>query len=274
MPLHGAVFPEPVGVRTWAVCIASHRSNAGKTDLATVGMSREIKMDAGSGGLFENFGCMRQQDTEAVGWDRGQSAWQVVTAEIEGVIDPQQPEWHAIGADFHRLVDEHTHAHFFEFQRNLRTIVVPQDTVNAETRMDIRNDLAHERVERLARPVIFKPVVAGQEADIWAQIAQERSQSFSQGRGCVDVEVGEVQDLKTIQFARQAGKRDLNIAEYRSESISQSPPIQACSLEAGFEKRPGDPMFELAVKPSVAIGMAELGEMIFNGDSWLQRLLK
>ncbi len=274
MSLHDAVFPESVGVRTRAVGIASHRSYAGKTDLAAVGMSREIEIDAGSDGLFENFGRMSQQDAEAVRRDPGQSAWEVVTAEIEGVIDPQQPERRATGADFYRLVDEHTDTHFFEFQRNFRTIVVPQNTVNAETRMDIRNDLAHERVERLARPMIFKPVVAGQEADIWAQIAQERSQSFSQSGGRVDVEVGEVQDLKTIQFARQAGKRDLNIAEYRSESISQSPPIQTCSLEAAFEKRPGDPMFELAVKPSVAIGMAELGEMIFNGDSGLQRLLK
>ena len=90
--LHGFIAPVALGILARAIGELHQGADAGKADLAGVGVTAQIEIDAGGGGFAEHLGGMGEKQFEALFRHILRGLLEVVAAEEMRVVDSNHPE--------------------------------------------------------------------------------------------------------------------------------------------------------------------------------------
>src|ERR1700691_3189474 len=106
-------------------------------------------------------------------------------------------------------------AHLCELQRDLRRVVIAENSEDTMFRTDGVEDQFHPRVDLVAGTEDFEAVIARHDADIHGQSIYDLSGPLGQSVNPIDVEIRQMQNTKTVERGGQGAELEAERADYR-----------------------------------------------------------
>src|ERR1700690_1955685 len=97
-----------------------------------------------------------------------------------GIVHTSHPQSRPFQAQFRRIVYEHMDAHLSKFQRNLRRVVIAENSKDAISGADSAQDQSHPRVDFRASAEDLEAVVTRHYANVDRQSTHYLSGSLCQ----------------------------------------------------------------------------------------------
>jgi hypothetical protein len=189
-------------------------------------MAAKIEIDIGPIGFRIQFRGVREQQFECLRWHWIEGFRQVVASIIMGVIHPNHPE---AGLHLRAFVNQHPHAELLEGDGHIGLIVVAKNTEHSSPAADRVQQPLNMPVHRVAGPMHFETVITGEDAQVYRDLADAVAESPGQAGNAVNVQVGKMQDAKSMQPWRQVREYEAQMAYTELERVAEPSPIEAGS---------------------------------------------
>jgi hypothetical protein len=154
------------------------------------------------------------------------------------VIDSDHRQTAAGRAYLYGLVDQHPDIELLQLYGDIRAIVISQNAHDPVTGPDRGEDAAHAGINLIAGAIRMKPIVAGQNAEVYRQEGQLLGHNLRESIHAIDVEIAQMQDPEAVESRRKVGKFEATVSNHQAQGIGQAPAVQTAKAKAGFQERP------------------------------------
>ena len=138
-------------------------------DLSGMSMAREVKVDVRSRCLVVHIGGMSEKKPEGPGGHHRHRACQIGAIIIVRIVHTNYPQPAIRSTHADGFIDQHPYAGLFQLDRNFGAIVIPKDPDDAMAGSDSAQNVAHARINCVARSIHLISIVAGQNAEVDGQ---------------------------------------------------------------------------------------------------------
>ena len=187
-----------------------------------MGVAAQIEVHASLGSFLIDFRRVRQKHLAAIPRHGRECRRQIVSAVVVRVVNTGNPNTLVAGGDFRCLVDKHPDAHCLELAGHLAGVVIAQNAEDAMPCPHRGNHRPHPGVDLFARTMNLKPVISGEDAEIYRRLRDGRGHRLRQSIHAIDMEIGELENLEAVERRRQPGNLELDAAYFRPQSIGHT----------------------------------------------------
>jgi hypothetical protein len=117
-------------------------------------------------------------------------------------------------------------------------IVIAENTEYSAPAADGAHQFLNLRVDSVAGPMYFETVITRQHAQIHREFADAVAESFGQAANAVNVQIGKMQDAKSMQPWRQVRECEAQMAYMELERVAAPSLVEAGCLQSHFQQGP------------------------------------
>src|SRR5207237_10321412 len=124
-----------------------------------------------------------------------------------------------------------------QFNGYLGGVMVTQNGEQTAVRSHGCQDLFHSAIDLVAWTLCVESIVARHDAQVNGQARQTLGNHFGETFDAIDVQIRQMQDLKTMKTGGQIRKLEADAPHDRMEGVSDAEPVQSGNPYSGTENR-------------------------------------